>query len=92
MKQRYSVFRAELNQNWENIFEKVVRQICEDNNLNVDEHYVPDKRTPWEHTWESLRTKNYWLQSRCFADMQGGRDRRRFIQFLRRVKGIHHPR
>lgn len=68
-KLRYSVWRAEYNRNWEIIFEKLVRQLCADNDLDVEEHMVADERIPWEHTWDSLK-KSYMLKSRSIRDIQ----------------------
>lgn len=69
-KQRYAVFRAELNRRWERIFEKLVYQVCDDNKLNVVEHIVEDERIPWEHTWNKLKDDGYFLQTRSIKDIQ----------------------
>lgn len=70
-KKRYSVFRAELNRKWEQIFERLVRQLCQDNDLTVEDHMVADERIPWEHTWRSLyRTAGYKLKSRSIRAIQ----------------------
>lgn len=69
-KKRYAVFRAELNRHWELVYEQLVRQLCGDNGLVVEDHMVSDKRIPWECTWGSLREKGYGLISRSIKDIQ----------------------
>lgn len=58
-KQRYSVWRAELNKKWERADEAMVRRICQDNNLDIDECMSQEKRNTWEHTYCDLRNKGY---------------------------------
>ena len=69
-KQRSSVFRAELNQKWEVVFKSLVRHVCDDNDLVVEEHMVNDERIPWEHTWRKLEESGYRLKTRSIRDIQ----------------------
>jgi len=69
-KKRQSVFRNQLNLYWEEVFQKLVEQICLDNKLSLRDHYIKDERIPWEHTWESLKHKSYRLKSKSIKDIQ----------------------
>jgi hypothetical protein len=68
-KVRYAVWRSEYNKHWELVHERLVRQLCADYKLNVEEHMVHDERVPWEHTWDKLK-KQYWPMSRSIKDIQ----------------------
>lgn len=59
-KLRYSVWRACNNKTWEIANESMARRICEDNDLNVEEHLSAEKRNKWEHTYDDLRKKGYY--------------------------------
>jgi hypothetical protein len=67
-KKRQSVFRAELNRNWEIEYEKLVKQICIDNDLNINDFMSNDERIPWEHTWDNIESQGYRLRSRSIKD------------------------
>jgi hypothetical protein len=69
-KKRYSVFRAELNKNWEAVFERLVQQVCKDNDLVVEDHMVPDERIPWEHTWDKLIADGFHYRTRSIKHIQ----------------------
>jgi hypothetical protein len=102
-KQRYSVFRANLNRHWEKIFERVVRQLCVDNDLVVEEHMVFDERIPWECTWDKLRQDGYYLTTRSIQHIQVEVEKEvpgvclttslnrnwPFGRWMRRMKGAH---
>jgi hypothetical protein len=57
-KQRYSVFRAQHQLAWEKVFENLVRRLCKQNNLDVDEHLEAGKRK-WQTTYETLHAEGY---------------------------------
>ena len=61
-KKRYSVWRAEYNQKWENVYKDKVVQVCKIYGLNLADELVFHKRTPWEKTYESLREQGYDLR------------------------------
>lgn len=69
-KKRQSVFRAKLNRFWETVHEKLVRQICEDHDLSVDDILVQDERIPWEHTFDKLRDEGYRMKFRSIKSVQ----------------------
>lgn len=52
------------------VHERLVRQLCKDNNLVVEEHMVDDERIPWEHTWDKLRAAGYRRMTRSIRDIQ----------------------
>jgi len=70
-KRRQSVFRAELNKKWETVHERMVRQICADHGLVLEDHMVYDEHIPWEKTWNALKENNFYMKSRSICDVQG---------------------
>lgn len=58
-KMRYSVWRAKYNQMWGRAYEVMARRICDDNDLNVEDHISTEERNTWDHTYRDLRDKGY---------------------------------
>lgn len=67
---RYSVFRAKYNRHWEAFHERMVRHICKDHGLNVEEQMVEDDREPWDATYHHLLARGYRNLSRSIRDIQ----------------------
>ena len=54
-KQRYSVFRAELNIEDEEYHEMISKFLCDKHDLDLDDFKIDCDRKPWEQTSEHLK-------------------------------------
>lgn len=69
-KQRYNVWRAEYNERWEITCELIVRQICDDNGLKLEDYLSADKRNRWEKTYDALSNAGYHMIGQSIRNIQ----------------------
>jgi hypothetical protein len=53
-KQRYAVFRAELNLKREEEYKISCESYCNRNDLNIEDYKIEDNQFPWAMTWEYI--------------------------------------
>jgi len=57
-KQRYAVFRAELNLKREEDYESWCENYCNLKGLNLEDYKIEHDKLPWTMTWEYIRIRN----------------------------------
>lgn len=68
-KQRYSVWRNELNLKWERCYEQMVVKICNENNLCIWDFYIEHKTRTWTKTFENI----FYTHGHRFLSIQNRR-------------------
>lgn len=60
-RKRYSVWRAEYNQKWEQHDKDIVERICNSHGLNIKDYFIEseDDRNPWESALLKLKSEGY---------------------------------
>lgn len=67
-KQRYAVWRAKQNANWETLNKAMVETLCKDNNLSLEDFLSKEKRNTWEHTYDNIRNAGYGHVTKSIRD------------------------